>query len=284
MAKWLIENGSEVHQGGDGPMSRAALRDDRISMMELLVAHGADVNALWGGHFPIIFSPCETLQPLTLKWLLDHGGDPNCNDPNRRDPGTALDYVIGTYARSPRLGECIDILLDGGGVTRYDIPVVLALLRSRLDRLTAYLDGDPGFVHRRFPELDFGAIGGRRLTLKGGTLLHVAAEYGNLDAARLFLDRGADVNARATLDDAGVGGQTAIFHAVTQFDDCGLPVAQLLVQRGADLSIRVKLPGHYERADEWAECTPLGYAIRFPEGAGQKKTVTMLREAGAFEG
>ena len=33
----------------------------------------------------------------------------------------------------------------------------------------------------------------------------------------LLLDRGADVNARATVDDAGVGGQTAIFHAVTQF-------------------------------------------------------------------
>ena len=65
------------------------------------------------------------------------------------------------------------------------------------------------------------------------------------------------------MDDAGVGGQTAIFHAVTQFDDGGLPMAQLLVERGADLSVRVKLPGHYERPDEIVECTPLGYALRF---------------------
>jgi pimeloyl-ACP methyl ester carboxylesterase len=57
--------------------------------------------------------------------------------------------------------------------------------------------------------------------------LHVAAEYGNLTAAALLLDRGADVNARATVDEAGVGGQTAIFHAVTQFDDGGLPVTRL---------------------------------------------------------
>ena len=83
--------------------------------------------------------------------------------------------------------------------------------------------------------------GGRRLTLLGGTLLHVAAEYGNLEAATLLLDRGADVNARATVDDAGVGGHTAIFHAVTQFDDGGLPVTQLLLERGADLTVRAKL-------------------------------------------
>jgi hypothetical protein len=37
---------------------------------------------------------------------------------------------------------------------------------------------------------------------------------------------------RATIDEQGIGGQTAIFHAVTQFDDDGLPVAQLSVERG----------------------------------------------------
>src|SRR5882724_1011036 len=36
MATWMIEHGSDVHQGGDGPLMRAALRGDRIPMMELL--------------------------------------------------------------------------------------------------------------------------------------------------------------------------------------------------------------------------------------------------------
>ena len=27
MARWMIENGSDVHQGGDGPLMRAALAD-----------------------------------------------------------------------------------------------------------------------------------------------------------------------------------------------------------------------------------------------------------------
>src|SRR6202040_1221908 len=45
MAQWMIDHGSDVHQGGDGPLMRATL-GDRIAMMELLVSRGADVNAL----------------------------------------------------------------------------------------------------------------------------------------------------------------------------------------------------------------------------------------------
>ena len=116
-------------------------------------------------------------------------------------------------------------------------------------------------------------------------MLHVAAEFGNVDAARLLLDRGADVNARAAVDDAGVGGQSAIFHAVTQWDDRGLPMARLLVERGADLSVRVTLPGHYERPEEVLECTPLGYARRFPSepDAETSQTVAFLLERAAIE-
>jgi ankyrin repeat protein len=92
----------------------------------------------------------------------------------------------------------------------------------------------------------------------------VAAEYGNLEAAQLLVERGADVNAKAELDAAGVGGQTPIFHAATQFYNWGMPVVEFLVRKGADLSLRVKLPGHYERPNEFVECTPLGYARLFP--------------------
>jgi ankyrin repeat protein len=286
MAAWMLEHGSDVHQGGDGPLMRAALNGYRIPMMDLLVSHGADVNALWHADFPIVFAPCESVDPVALKWLLDHGANPNCDNPQRKYSGTALDYVIGTYARSPeRLSACIDLLLDAGGTTRYNAPGVLEVLRRQFDRLAEQLDADSWLAQRRFPELDCGSTGARRLLLQGATLLHVAAEFGNVDAARLLLERGADVNARATVDDTGVGGQTAIFHAVTQFGDRGLPMAQVLVERGADLSIRVKLPGHYERLDEVVECTPLGYALRFPnESHSDKgKTIAFLRERGAIE-
>jgi ankyrin repeat protein len=286
MASWMLGHGSDVHQGGDGPLMRAALEGCRIPMMELLVSHGADVNALWHGHFPIIFAPCESLDPAALEWLLDHGAQADCRDHGyaiggHSYPGTALDYLIASYARSPRrLGACIEVLLDAGGATRFDEPAVLQLLRGRLDSLAELVDAQPALVDARFPELDCGQTGGRNLTLRGGTLLHVAAEYGNLAAAGLLLDRGANVNARATVDETGVGGQTAIFHAVTQFDDGGLPMTRLLIERGADLAVRVKLPGDYERPGEIVECTALGYAMLFG-GPPQRRTVSLLRERGA---
>ncbi|MBI4909219.1 MAG: ankyrin repeat domain-containing protein [Acidobacteria bacterium] len=288
MAEWMIAQGSDVHQGGDGPLMRAALNEYRIPMMEVLVSHGADVNALWHGHFPIIFAPCESMDAVALKWLLDHGANPNCRDhgyeiSGHSYPGTALDYLIAGYARSlERLRACMDVLDEAGGETRYNAPAVMALLRGRLDHLAALIDADPGLVNKRFSELDCGQTGGRSLLLQGGTLLHVAAEYGDVGAVALLLDRGADVDARSTVDEAGVGGQTAIFHAVTQFDDDGLPVAKLLVERGADLKVRVKLPGDYERPGEIVEVTALKYALLFG-GASERRTVTLLRERGAVE-
>lgn len=278
LAQWMIENGSDVHQGGDGPLMRASLKGDRIPMMELLVRHGANVNAEWNGYFPIIFAPCETVDAEALKWLLDHGANSNCANPERKYPGTALDYVIGSYWRSAELASCIDILLKADGVTKYGVPSVLDILCGQLDRLGERLDVEPELLNRRFPELDFGSTAKRRLLLRGTTLLHVAAEYGNVEAARLLLERGADVNARAMVNESGIGGQTPIFHAATQFGDWGLAVVQLLLERGADLSLRVKLPGQYERPDEVVECTPLGYSLLFP--GGETRAAALLRERG----
>src|SRR5262249_55975554 len=160
---------------------------------------------------PIIFSPCEVVDPAALKWLLDHGANPNCPKPGR---GSALDYLIRTYVRSVDLPVCIELLIKAGATTKY-LPVVFDLLRNRVDLLAQHLDGDASLIHRLFPDLDFGRTAARRLTLEGATLLHVAAEFGNTEAARLLLNRGTPVDITAT------AGQTALFHAVTQNDDFG---------------------------------------------------------------
>jgi hypothetical protein len=246
----------------DVPLMRVAQRG-HIPMMELLVRHGADVNGLYDGWFPVLFTPCENLEPEPLQWLLEHGADPNRGVPKK--PGTALDYVIQTYPRGPsRLTACIELLLAAGAHTRYDVPGVLSILRGRTHELAALLDVDPALVHRRYPELDCGASGGRLLSLRDATLLHVAAEYGFVDATRLLLDRGADVNARADIDANGVGGQTPIFHALTHFKGVNPEVAELLIDRGADVTIRARVPGHYERPGELLDVSAAEYAELFP--------------------
>lgn len=278
MAAWMIDHGSDVHQEGDAPLGRAALDSARIPMMELLMARGADVNA--SSHGPVILSPCETVDPVTLKFLLDRGADPNCEAAGW---GSALDYLLGSYMRTAALSECIDILLEAGGRTRRGEPAILAMLRRRTADLTLMLQADPGLAHRRFPALDFGASGGRMLTLRGATLLHVAAEFDPTgQMARICLDHGADVNARATLDEAGVGGQTAIFHAVSHGEGWWIGVTRCLLDRGADLAVRARVPGSHERPGEVIDCTPLGYALRF-SGAPDSTIVALLRESGGVE-
>ena len=229
--------------------------------MELLVRHGADVDGLCWGWFPVLFTPCENLEPEPLQWLLNHGADPNRG--NAKSPCTALDYVIQTYPHPKRLMACIEILLAAGAHTRYDVPGVLSILRGRMGELEALLDADPSLVNRRYPELDCGASGGRLLLLRGATLLHVAAEYGFFDA-RLLLDRGADVNANADIDANGVGGQTPVFHALTHFMGVNPEVVQLLIQRGADLTIQARVPGHYEHEGEILDVSAAEYAALFP--------------------
>ncbi len=75
------------------------------------------------------------------------------------------------------------------------------------------------------------------------------------------------INARALTDPQGLGGQTPIFHAATQNNDFGIDVVRLLLSRGADLTVRCALPGHYERPEEVFIGTVLDYARKFPGSA-----------------
>jgi hypothetical protein len=83
---------------------------------------------------------------------LQNGANPN--GPNPASRGTALDYLIGSYARSAKLGTCIGLLLNAGGFSRYNLPGVLDTIQNRVDRLAGRLDANPALVHQTFSELD----------------------------------------------------------------------------------------------------------------------------------
>src|SRR5262245_23180166 len=107
MARRMIENGADVHQGGDGPLMRAP-PPARITMLELRVEHGADVSARWGGHYPIVLGRCECLAAGALRWRLEKGADPRSAS---AEYGDALAMVLCTYARDAAgKHACLELL------------------------------------------------------------------------------------------------------------------------------------------------------------------------------
>jgi ankyrin repeat protein len=274
MARWMIENGSDVHQGGDGPLMRAALEDMRLPMLELLVEHGADVNARWDGSYPIIFAPCETLQPGALKWLIEHGADMHAVS---SDYGNCVQMLIGTYWRNAAgRHACLEVFAAAGDPFPDTAP--MAVHRGRIDLLAALVDRDPALLQRRFRDTEIfppgiGDIGLHVAPLAGGTLLHIAIEYQDEKTARWLIERGADVNARAAIDADGFGGHTPLFHTTVTLAYQNDVLARLLLQNGADPNLRAtfrkQLVGMGDSAKEqmreYHDVTAIGFARQFPE-------------------
>jgi len=277
ITRWMIEHGSDIHQGGDGPLMRASLNNDRITMMELLVAHGADVNAVWNGYYPIICGPCECLAPGALKWLLQHGANPRVESSKY---GSPVSMVVGTYARgSRRKQECLEVFASQGFALP-DTPC-MAFHRGRIDLLEEHFNRDAGLLKRRFseleifpPELGLKPGDGLHLTpIDGTTLLHLSMEYDELEIASWLLEKGADANARASEDAGGFGGHTPLFHAVVSLGARDDAKARLLLKYGADPNARatirkqLKDTGDAEKETmfEFHNVTPIEYAKRFQE-------------------
>ena len=291
MAQWMIDHGSDVHQGGDGPLFRAALADYRIPMMELLVRNGADVNAKWGGSYSIVCGPCETLAPGALKWLLAHGADLYAES----QYGPPLSMVVGTYARNPAARSgCLEVFAQLGAALPDTPP--MALHRRRFDLLENHLARDPRAPNQPFredqiypPELGMRPADGLTAAPIGAgvTLLHLAIEYDDPEMAQWLIDRGADVNARAAMDEQGFGGHTPLFHAVVTLGRRDEQNARLLLDAGADPTIRATLrktlkdmgdPAK-EAPREFHNVTAIEFAAQFIEpGFVSQPAVELIRQ------
>jgi ankyrin repeat protein len=174
------------------------------------------------------------------------------------------------------------------GLALPDTPT-MALHRGRLDLLEAHLRRDPALLRRTFaheeiypPDLgchdDVNATQGT--PLRGTTLLHMCADYDEIDIARWLLDRGMDPDARAAVDADGFGGHTALFATVVSQPNFWMnykrrtqeaPFTQLLLDRGADPNVRASLrkqlhPGYGDHPlREYRDVTPLSWGERFEE-------------------
>lgn len=168
---------------------------------------------------------------------------------------TPVNWLIEMYSRSDRFPQCLRLLLEQGA--ELDDPSIAPVLLDDETSLEAAIRVYPLLVEHRT------TLACAFTPLAGASLLHVAAEYGHLKAARVLLAMGAQVDARAAVDDAGMNGHTPLFHTVNSSANRSEPVMRLLLQAGARSDLL--LPGiTWGRGFDWEtvcfDVTPISYA------------------------
>ncbi len=187
-----------------------------------------------------------------LRSVLDDGLD--SRSPIRER--TPVNWLIAMYTRSDAFSDCFRTLLDCGA--ELDDPLVAPVLLNDTAALADALQANPALItHRTNLESAF-------TPLIGASLLHIAAEYGNLDAARTLIEYGADVNAAADTDEFGMNGHTPLFHTVNSHANRSLPIMQLLLSAGAHADIQ-RRGITWGKGMEWEttlfDVTPISYAL-----------------------
>jgi ankyrin repeat protein len=136
-------------------------------------------------------------------------------------------------------------------------PVVAPVLLDDPDAIKAAILATPSLLQHRT------TLVSAFTSLVGVSLLHVAAEYGNFDAARALVEAGADVNARAELDEYGLNGHTPLFHTVNSINNRSEPIMRLLLAAGATTDVRlagITWGKGYEWETTFFDVTPISYA------------------------
>jgi hypothetical protein len=166
-----------------------------------------------------------------------------------------VDWLLEEYTRSDRLGDCLRLLFARGATLRD--PVLAPVLLNDADAIKQAISSDPSILQHTT------TLVSAFTSLVGVSLLHVAAEYGNLEVARALVEAGADVNARAAVDEHGLNGHTPLFHTVNSIHNRSEPIMRLLLEAAASTDIR--LAGlHWGKGYEWEttffDVTPISYA------------------------
>ncbi|KAN0141591.1 hypothetical protein V8E53_000053 [Lactarius tabidus] len=194
--------------GPIGTALHAASAMNQLNVVQLLLRHGADINApgLWG-RTPLLFASVRGHLEV-VRWLLEHGADVNAKDAD--DDFTSLHLA----ARDGRF-ETVRTLLKNNADTN---------ARNNTERTPLHLASSHGRVDIVRFLLNHGADPMAR-DEDQQTSLHHASWQGHLDIARLLLEHGVDVDAEG--EDGRTAYQIALEHGYHE-------VAQLLLAHGAE--------------------------------------------------
>ena len=277
--KMLADMGATDFQNA---LDRAALQS-KIDTAELLY------NLMGSPPVPdgALDGPAYTLSSSGTAFALRVGAKVVDSNGRRLAP---VDVVLETDSRKPTEKHAVLEMYAKHGFEFPDMPV-MALHRGRIDLLEKHIERDPSVLSRTFSHEEIyppamgchdEVLATQGTPLKGTTLLHLCVDYDELEIAKWLIEKGADVNALAAVDDDGFGGHTALFCTVVsqpnfwmnyQGREQTAPFTVLLLDNGADPSIRASLrkrlhPGYAPRYDtenvrEYRNVTALEWGLQF---------------------
>lgn len=269
--------------GGNSP----SVLKVRKQIFDLLLEFGADPDGQYGSNYgPIVFGCGECLSLEGLTWLIEAGCDVSFPPVNTKyGKQCALSYVLGTYARGNNTTKhrMIDLLLKSGAFIPSEVtPALLAVHRGDVNELGRLIDATSSLTRQTFHEMPYG-----NMLLAGGTLLHSAVEFNEVECIDLLLDRGADINARAEVID-GIGGQTPIFHLIATNQDDDSTLQHLVKRLGRQIDTKIAATFRLSNGEKLTQSvTPLEYGVisadpkRESWQRARPQVVSLLLEAGA---
>ena len=193
----------------------------------------------------------ELHSPGQIRAIVDAGFDLHASI--RGKP--PLNWLMEMYTRSYRFPECLSVLLEGGAVL--GDPAIASVLLDDAEALRAAVRANPSLVKHRT------SIVSAFTPLIGASLLHVAAEFGNFRVAQALIEMGADVDARAGVDEFGFNGHTPLFHTVNSNGNRSAPILRLLLDAGAASDLRLEgitWGKEFEWETTFFDVSPISYA------------------------
>lgn len=168
--------------------------------------------------------------------LHDVAGIKNCFEngisPNGLYNNEPLIYELTSeYTRSSNFKECVKIFNNYG--LEFSDKALLAVLMDDDKLLQEQINIDKTIVSKTY------SLRCAYTPMHKVTLLHICAEFNHLQCAKLLVNFGANVNAKAGIDEFGFGGHTPIFHTVNQNGNQSAAMMEYLLSLKADLEITV---------------------------------------------
>ncbi|KAJ7306129.1 ankyrin repeat-containing domain protein [Mycena albidolilacea] len=203
LVQLLLEHGADVNAARY--LLQVAVRQGHIGIVRLLIEHGANINTSMGPHDSMLCAASSLGHEAFFQLLLDHGANVNAED---GENGNTVEVAVEQGQE-----EIIQQLLKHGADANAELLYV------------AVWHGHEGIVRLLVKH----GVNINTSVGPHGSALCAASSFGHKAVVQLLLDLGADVNAEG--GPFGTALQTSLWNGKED-------TARLLIQRGANVNTR----------------------------------------------